>query len=158
MKATGTNTESNTIVIPTIGAVMFRMALRRLCRREFRMLLHLRLDRLDHDDRVIHHDADRQHDREQRDGVGRITDRVQHDERADEADRHGDGRDQRGAEIAKEEEHHQHDQDECLDQGLFHLVDRRGDEGRRIVGDLPGEILGEILRRVVHQLPTPRSW
>ena len=41
--------------------------LRRLAGRQLRMVLHHRLDVLDDDDRVIHDDADGQHDGEQRD-------------------------------------------------------------------------------------------
>ena len=105
------------------------------------MVLHHLLDRLDHNDRVIHHDADGQHDRQKRDGVGGIADGVQHDECADQADRHRDRWDQRGAKIAQEQVDDQDDQDERLDQRLLHLMDRGGDKGRRVVGDLPGQIV-----------------
>jgi len=43
-------------------------------------------------------------------------------------DRHGDQRDQRGPQLAQEEEHHQADQDKGLDQ-LFEITPHcRGDE------------------------------
>ena len=146
MKATGTNTDSSTSVMAMIGAKICPIAtLGRLAGRQLGMLLHHLLDRLDHDDRVVHDDADGEHDRQQRDGIGRIADRVQHDERADQADRHGDRRDERRAQVAEEQIDDQHDQDEGLDQRLLHLVDRGGDEGGRVVGDLPGQIVREAL-------------
>ena len=146
MKATGTNTDSSTSVMAMIGAVISRIAcLVASAGRELRMLLHHALDVLDHHDGVVDHDADRQHDGEQRHRVGRIADGVEHDEGADQAHRHGDGRDQGGAQAAEEQEHHEHHEHEGLDQRLLHLVDGGRDEGGRIVGDLPGEILGEAL-------------
>ena len=76
MKATGTNTDSSTSVIAMIGAVIsLHGALGRLGGRQLGMLLHHPLDVLDHDDRVVDDDADGQHDRQQRDRVGRIADR-----------------------------------------------------------------------------------
>ena len=66
------------------------------------------------------------------------------------ADRHGDGRDQRRPEAAEEEEDDQHDEDEGLDQSVLDHVDGGRDEGRRVVGDLPFEILGEGFRGVGH--------
>ena len=112
------------------------------------MLLHHALDVLDDHDGVVDDDADRQHDGEQRDGVGRIADRLEDDEGADQADGHGERRDQRRAQAAEKQEHHDDDEHEGLDQGLLHLVDRLGDEGRRIIGDLPGEVVGEALRQL----------
>ena len=132
MKATGTNTESSTSVMAMIGAKIWPIAILVASRgRQLGMVLHHLLDRLDHHDRIVHDDADGEHDRQQRDGVGRIADRVQHDERADQADRNRDRGDQRGAQVAKEQVDDQHDQDERLDQRLLHLVDRGGDERRR---------------------------
>ena len=152
MKATGTNTESSTSVIAMIGAKICPIAILVASRgRQFGMVFHHLLDRLDHDDRIVHDDADGQHDRQQRDGVGGIADRVQHDERADQADRNRDRRDQRGAQVAQEQVDDEHHKDERLDQRLLHLVDRGGDEGRRVVGDLPGQIVREIMRRIRHR-------
>ena len=56
-------------------------------------------------------------------------------------------RDQRRAEAAEEQVDDEHDQDERLDQRLLHLVDGGGDEGRRVVGDLPGQVLRESSSR-----------
>ena len=75
MKATGTNTDSSTRVMAMIGPVISAIAfLRRLGDRELGILLDHALDVLDDDDRVVDDDADRQHQRQQRDGVGGIAD------------------------------------------------------------------------------------
>ena len=50
----------------------------------------------------------------------------------------------RNAEEEKDDEHHEN---ERLDQGLLYLVDRILDEHRRVVGDLPGHVLGKPLLR-----------
>ena len=89
MKATGTNTESSTSVIAMIGAVISRIAsLVASRRRELGMLLHDALDVLDDDDGVVDHNADGEHQGEQRHRIGGIADGVEHDEGADQADRH----------------------------------------------------------------------
>ena len=78
MKATGTNTDSRTSVMamigPVISAIAFLVAVRD---RQLGFLLHHALDILDHDDRVVDDDADGQHQRQQRHGVGGIADREQ---------------------------------------------------------------------------------
>ena len=120
------------------------------------MLLHHAFDILDHDNCVINHDPDSQHERQQRYRVGGVADRLEHDEGADQAHRDSEGRYQCRAHAAEEKKHHDDDKDERLDQRLFHLVDGRGDEARWIVGDLPGQVLGEALldlRRYGRALP-----
>ena len=119
------------------------------------MPFHDALAVLDDDDRDVDHDADRQHDREQRHRVRRVADRLEHDERADQADRHRQGRNQGGADAAEKEIDHDDDEDERLDQRLLHLVDGVGDEHRRVVGHLPLEVLGEALLQL-HDLVLDR--
>ena len=75
------------------------------------MVFHHLLDRLDHHDRIIHNDPDGKHDREQRDRVRRIADYVQHNERADKADRDGDCRNQCGTQISQEQVDDKNDQE-----------------------------------------------
>ena len=115
----------------------------RLGWREPGIMLQLGLDRLDHDDGVIHHDADREHESQQRDRVGGETQSQHHGEGADERDRHRDQRDQRRPDVAEEEEDHDHHEDEGLAQGLDHLVDALLDEPGGVVGDLVGKLAGE---------------
>ena len=144
MKATGTNTESSTSVMAMIGAVISSIARRAASAGESRVvLLQLRLDRLDHDDRVVDHDADGEHQREQRHGVGGEAERQHHGERADQRYRHGDQRDQGGAEVAEEQEDDDDDEDERLEQRVHDLLDAFLDEGRGVVGDLVVDALRE---------------
>ena len=146
MKATGTNTESSTSVMAMIGPVIWRIASWSPRAAPSPVLLHHALDVLDHDDGVVDHDADRQHQREQRHGVGGEADSQQDGEGADQADRHGDDRDDRRAQAAQEQEDHDHHQDEGLDQRLHHLADRVGHEDRGVVEHARLEALGEARR------------
>ena len=116
------------------------------------MVFHHLLDRLDDNDSVVHDDPDSEHDRQKRDGVGGIADGVQHDERADQADRNGNRWYQCGTKITQEQVDDEHDQNERLDQRLLHLMDCGGDECRRVIGDLPGQIIREL--RALHR-PSP---
>ena len=117
MNATGTNTESSTSVMAMIGPVIWRHRLDRgVGGRELGLLLQHALDVLDDDDRVVDDDADRQHHREQRHRIGGIAHRQQHREGADQADRHRHRGNDRGAQIAEEQEDHDDDEDERLRQ------------------------------------------
>ncbi len=153
MKPIGTNTDSSTSVIAMIGPVICAIAfLVASLRRQIRLLLHHPLDVLHHHDRVVDDDADRQHHRQQGDGVGRVAERQQHREGADQADRHRDGRDDGGAQVAQEQEHHEHHQHERLGQRLDHLLDGVGDEGRAVVEDdllqaRPGSAVLEVVEQ-----------
>ena len=118
--------------------------------RELGLLLDHPLDVLDHDDGVVDHDADGEHERQQRDGIGRVADRQHHRERADDRHRHRDQRDQRRAQLAEKQEHHQRHQDDGLDQRANDLVDGRGDEHRGVEEHVIGEVVGETRRQRVH--------
>ena len=105
MKAIGTKTDSSTRVMAMIGAVISLIAcLVASARGQLGVFLHHPLDILDHHDGVVDDDADGQHHAEQRDGVGAVAHGQQDGEGADQADRHRDGRDQRGAQRAEEQE------------------------------------------------------
>ena len=93
MKAVGMNTDSSTRVIAMIGAVTCSIAFSVASAGvQLGLVLEDVLDRLDHDDGVVDDDADRQHQRQQRDGVGREAERQHDGEGADQRDRHGDDR------------------------------------------------------------------
>ena len=146
MKATGTKTDSSTSVMAIIGAVISAIAsLVASPADELRMLFHDAFDVLDHHDGVVDHDADREHHGQQRYRICRIADREQRNERSDEADGHRQRRNQRRANAAEEEKDDDHHEDKGLDQSLLHLMDGVLDENRRIVGDLPGQIVGKAL-------------
>ena len=62
---------------------------------------------LDHHDGVVHHQADGQHQAEQREGVDGEAKEREQGERADQRDRHRQQRNERRAPALQEEEHHQ---------------------------------------------------
>ena len=101
------------------------------------LLGHLGVHRLDHHDRVVHHDADRQHHREERDQVDREAHQPQDEEGPDQRHRHREGRDQRGSQVPEEHVDHERHQDERLEQGVQHLLDR----GVQELGDVVGEFV-----------------
>ena len=70
-------------------------------------MLHLRMDVLDLDGRLVDQDADRQGKTAQRHDVDRVAGEVQHDDRAQERQRDIEHHDDDGPQIAQEQEHHQ---------------------------------------------------
>ena len=109
------------------------------------MLFHHPLDVLNDHDGVVDHDADREHDGEQGYRIGGIADRLERDERADQAHRHRQRRNQGGADVAEEQEDHQHNENEGFEKRLLHFVHGIFDENRRIIWDRPGQIVGKTL-------------
>ena len=85
--------------------------------------IELRLHGLDHDDGVIHHRTDDQHEGEQRQDVDAEPGYLHGCERTHEGHDDGDGRDDRTLEVLQEEVHHENHQDDGDDQGLDHLMD-----------------------------------
>ncbi len=109
--ATGTNTAQSASTIATSAPATWRIA-RSAARRGGRQSLagHDPLGVLDDDDGVVHHDADRQHQREQGQHVDGEAEHQQAEERADDAHRHRQHRDQGGPPALEEEEDHQRHQ------------------------------------------------
>ena len=105
---------------------------------------HLVLDGLDHDDRVVDHDADREHHAEQRQRVDREPEQLERRERREQRHRHGQHRDQRGAPVLQEQEHDDQHEDQRLDEGMDDFFDRRFDELGGVVDDLVVEALREL--------------
>ena len=104
------------------------------------------LDILDHHDRVVDDDADRQHKAEEGQHVEREAESIKHGERADQRHRDRDDRDDRhapGLQEDDDDDDHQHD---GLEDRLVDLVDRLGDELGRVVDDVIGQARREILR------------
>ena len=60
-KAIGTNTADSTRAMPTSAPVIWSIDLRVASQRRQALLAHQALDVLDHDDRVVDQQADRQH-------------------------------------------------------------------------------------------------
>ena len=103
----------------------------------------------EHDDRVIDDEADRQHQREQRQCIDRESERIHQAERADQRHRNSDDRNQRGTQAAQEEKDHEHDQRDRLADRLEHRLDRAIDEHRRVVRDDELHPLRKVLVHLV---------
>ncbi len=99
-----------------------------------RRLAHLDMpgDVLDHDDRVINHEADGDRQPHQRQVVQAVAEQVHHPEGADDRDRHRDGGNDRRPGAAQEQEDHAHHQADGEQQGELHVGDRGADRGRAI--------------------------
>ena len=87
---------------------------RRFARRQ--AVADVSLDVLDDHDRVVDHDADGEHQAEQRQRVDREAERQHQRERADDRHRHREQRNDRGAPGLQEHDHHDHDQRQRLEQ------------------------------------------
>ena len=108
------------------------------------------LDILHHDDRVIDDDADCQHKAEQRQVVERNAQRVQHREGADQRNRDGNDRNDRGAPGLQEQEYHADDQQDGDEDRRHHLMHRLSNEDGRIVDDDVIDAWRKILLQALH--------
>jgi len=95
----------------------------------FEMAVHV----LDHDDRIIHDQPDREHERQKREEIDRVTQREHQEERAYERERHRDHRNDHCAQATQEQIDHRSDDQQRLDQRLDDLLDRGVDEYRGVV-------------------------
>ena len=116
--------------------------------------LHLRVHGLHHHDGVVHHDADGQHQGEERDQVDRQAEQLHHEEGADERHRDREDGDERAAPVAQEQEDHERHQDERIPQGVQHLFDGRVQEGAHVIAHLVvhpgGHELGLLPQLLLH--------
>jgi len=94
--------------------------------------LDIACDVLDDDDGVVDHEAGGDHQRHQRKVIDREPGEVHDAERADERKRHGNARDDRGAQLAQEDEDHRHDQGYRQQQLDLHVVHRGADRYRAV--------------------------
>ena len=94
------------------------------------------LHRFHHHDRVIDHDADGEHQPEQRERVDGEAERGERSEGADERNGHHQNRNQRRTPALQEKEDDEHDQHKGYEQGLDHLFERLGHERRGAVRDV----------------------
>ena len=106
-------------------------------------VLEMPLDVFDHHDRVVDHDADREHEAEQREIVDRESERRHHGEGADQRHRDGDDRNDRRPPALQEHQHDDDDQQHRLVDGLDQLADGLRDELGRVVADIVVEPLRE---------------
>ena len=71
-------------------------------------------DIFQHDDGVVDDEAGRDGQRHQRQNVEAEAEQIHAAERAENGDRHGDAGDERGADVAQEQEHDEGDQDDAI--------------------------------------------
>ena len=102
------------------------------------------LDRLDDDNRVIHHDPDRQHQSEESQIVEREPHHEHHGERAHDPHGHGHERNDRRPPVLKEHQDDERHQHHRVQQCLEHLLDRLTDKRRGVVTDHVAETVGEL--------------
>ena len=114
MNAVGTKTAARISAIATTGPETSSIALkRRVLGRQ--ALLDVVLDGLHHHDRVVHDQADGQHEAEQRQRVDREPEQRKEHERADQRDRHRQQRNQRRAPALQEDEDDEDHEHQRLD-------------------------------------------
>ena len=114
--------------------------------------LDVALHALDHDDGVVHHQTDRQHQTKERKRVDGKTEKREKHERADERNRHRKQRNQRGAPALQENVDHQ-DYQRQGDQKRYHnFLHSLGHRARGIQRDDVIQVLGEALFHLRHQL------
>src|SRR5437016_1381006 len=94
-------------------------------------MLDVMLDGFDDDDGIIDDEADGQHETEQRKGIHREPEYREERKGANEGDRHGEQRNERGAPALQEDEDDHDDEDEGLNQRVldFHHALRHGERG-----------------------------
>ena len=133
----------------------------RRLKRRLVFLLHVPIDILDNDDRIVDDEPDREHECEQRQEVDRVTEEQHHEEGADQGQGHRDQRDRDCAEAAEEEKDHDADDQEREPQRLLDLLDRAADELGAVVDNLAvdaarhrgldlGEHVADTLRDIEH--------
>ena len=151
MKPAGMNTADSTSAIPTkrTADLVHRLD-RRIARRT--PLFDLRLDRLDHDDRVINHQPDRKNQPQQRERVDREADGRKEHEGADQRDRNRQDRNQGRAPVLQKDEDHQHHQRDRFEQGLDDFARAFGDRH----GGVEDQPLLHVLRKLAREFGHPR--
>src|SRR5882724_11868807 len=119
MKAVGMKTAQSTSAIATSAPPTSSMVLCAASRGP--RPAQIALDVLHHHDGVVHHDADRKDQAEQRQIVEREAERRHDEEGADQRYRDGNDRNDGGAPGLQEQDDHEHDQHERFEQRLYHL-------------------------------------
>ncbi len=122
----------------------------RLDRRE--ASLDIALDVLDHDDGVVHHDADGENEPEQRQRVDGKTHHEQHGKGADDRHRNGDQRNNRRAPRLQEQDDDQNHQRHRFEQRVNHGLDGGADELGRVIDDAVVHAVRHVLFQLRHGL------
>ncbi len=110
------------------------------------------LHALHHDDAVVHHHADREHQAEEREDVDRVAKKRHQDEGGAERDWDREARDERRAPVLQEEVAYEHHEAEGDAERHHDLLDAHAHIVRGVVGRDPFQVVGERLREAVHLL------
>ncbi len=113
-------------------------------------LLDLCFDSFDHDDCVVHDQAHRQHQAQQRKCVDREADRREEHESAHKRDRDREHRDQRRAPVLQKDEDHQDHQADCLQQCLHDLAGALGHGDGRVQSQTDFHVGRKVARELGH--------
>ena len=108
------------------------------------------LDVLQHDNGIIHDNADGQHQAKERQVVQRKTHRSHDGERANQRHRHVNHRQDHRLPVLQKHQHDDGDQDDRVAKRIKHLVDRFADERRRVVNDLVVEAVRKAGLQFLH--------
>ncbi len=108
------------------------------------------LDVLHYHDGVIHHDADRQHQPEQAQGIEREAEQVEYAKGPDHRNRHRQQRNNRGAPGLQKQDHDQHHQGDRFQQRMHHRADGVAHEHGRVVRRGPLHVVREARRQLGH--------
>ncbi len=135
MNAVGTNTAHSTSAVAMIGPVTSRIACR-VASIGFEAACDVALDVLDDHDRIVDHDADGEHQTEERQRIQAEAEEMHDRKGADQRHRHGDQRNDRGAPGLQEHDDDQDDEQDGLEQRVHHRVNGAAHEHGRVVDDL----------------------
>ena len=119
-------------------------------RQRFQAFLDVTLDVLHHHDGVVHHDTDREHQAEQRQGIDGVAQQVQRAEGANDRHWYRQQRDNRRPPRLQEQRDHQYHQQHRLQKGGNDRLDGIADEDRSIVNRLILHPLREAGRQFIH--------
>ena len=89
----------------------------------------------DDDDRIVHHNPNRQHQPKQRQRIKRKAQRQHDRKRSNQRHRKRQQWNDGGAPRLQEDQHHNHDQDQRFDKRVTHSLNRFAHENRWVVDD-----------------------
>ena len=116
MNETGTNTAHSTRPMAITGPLTSSIAFSVACSGR-QAMLDVVLHGFDHHDGVVHHDADREHDRQHGERIDRKAQSHERREGSHQGNRHRQHRNERRADVAQEDEHHDQHEDDGISQG-----------------------------------------
>ena len=150
MNAVGMNTADRMMAMAMTGPETSSMPLSAASLGD-KPLLDVVLHDLDDHDGVVHHQADGQHQAEERQRVDGEAEQREQRERADQRHRHRQQRDERRAPALQEDEHHDDDEHDGLDQSVLDFLHALGHRQRRVERDHVIHVRREALLQFRHE-------